>query len=200
MGIYYAEVVRKVIEPVLVDYARDNGLSIKDRKMTRDITVVDDKGENLADISFEHKTIRAPMVSDVKVCVEPCFFRNQQLHPNVRLNTRSFTVKNGEDHGVIAKKIVRFVEKLVSDYNKASKDSQSITESIETAKSNRAMAIKDALRNHPEMDYDESIEQVRYKNFRLTPSLRNDEVLFEVKLGAAQTKFVNADVIKMIVG
>lgn len=199
MSQYYGEVVRNVIKPVLEEYAQRNGMGVSYYSNNRDIVIVNDQGKNVAEVTIEYKNIRAPLVSDVKVCVEPYFSHNNLLHPNVRLKTRSFTVKNGEDHNVIANKVVRFVSKIVSDFDKAFKESAAIYDAISDSKRNRAMAIKDALRNNPEMEYDEEIEQVRYKNHRLTPSLRDDEVYFEVKFGVAQTKYVNIDVMKMII-
>jgi len=194
----YGDIVREIIKPALEEYTKENNMGVAYYSNNRDIAIVNEAGKNVAEVSIEYKNIRAPMVSDVKVCVEPYFSRNHLLHPNVRLKTRTFTVKNGEDHDVIASKTVRFVNKLVCDFEKAFNESNEIYNAINTAKNNRTMAIKDALRNYPEMEYDESIEQVRYNNYRLTPSLRNDEVYFRVQFDIAQSKYVNVETMKMI--
>lgn len=194
----YGEVVRNIIKPVLEEYTKNNNMGLVYYSTNRTIAIINAQGKTVIEVDVEHKNVRAPIVSDVKVCVEPYFSQNQSLHPNVRLKTRSFSVVNGEDHEVIAKKVVRFVSKLLSDFEKALKDTDEINNAVNTAKNNRAMAIQDALRNIPEMEYDAKIEKVRYKNYQLTPSLQNDEVLFEVKFGVASTKYVTVDVMKMI--
>lgn len=194
----YGDTVLEVIKPALEEYAQKHNMGVAYYSNNRDIAIVNESGKNVAEVTIEYKNIRVPMLSDIKVSVEPYYSYNHLLHPNVRLKTRSFTVKNGEDHVVIANKVVRFVHKLVNDFEKAFKDSDEYYNAINTAKNNRTMAINDALRNHPDMEYDESIEQVRYKEYRLTPVLRNDEVYFKIRFDMAQTKYVNVEKMKMI--
>ena len=164
----YGDTVLEVIKPALEEYAQKHNMGVSYYSNNRDIAIVNESGKNVAEVTIEYKNIRVPMLSDIKVSVEPYYSYNH------------------------------FVHKLINDFEKAFKDSDEYYNAINTAKNNRTMAINDALRNHPDMEYDESIEQVRYKEYRLTPVLRNDEVYFEIRFDMAQTKYVNVEKMKMI--